>query len=68
MDNLDKAAETEDLYRNNAIKQNRTHLVSCPATECEECGESIGDVRKKVMPSARLCLSCQVLLEARSGV
>ncbi len=68
MDNLDEAAETEELYRTNAIKQNRTHLVSCSATECEECGEPIGDARKKAMPSARLCLSCQELLEARSGV
>jgi phage/conjugal plasmid C-4 type zinc finger TraR family protein len=28
-------------------------------TECEECGETIGEGRRKALPGVRLCLACQ---------
>lgn len=28
-------------------------------TECEECGETIPEARRKAMPGVRLCVSCQ---------
>ncbi|NDO83391.1 hypothetical protein CJP72_22320 [Citrobacter sp. NCU1] len=27
--------------------------------ECEECGETIPDARRKAVPGVRLCLTCQ---------
>ncbi len=68
MDNLDKAMEIEELLRTIALNQPRSKPVAHHATDCEECGDPIGEARKKVMPSARLCLSCQTLLEKRSGI
>ena len=35
---------------------------------CEECGEKIGDGRIKVMPLAKLCVSCQSRLEKEMSI
>ncbi len=68
MDNPDKAQETEELLRSIALNQPREQPIACLAVECEECADPIGEARKKAMPSARLCLSCQTLWEKRRGV
>jgi DnaK suppressor protein len=35
---------------------------------CEECGEKIGEGRIKVMPLAKLCVSCQSKLEKEMSI
>ncbi|MGE5252410.1 MAG: TraR/DksA family transcriptional regulator, partial [Planctomycetaceae bacterium] len=35
---------------------------------CEECGERIGSGRLKVMPLARLCVSCQAKFEKEASL
>jgi DnaK suppressor protein len=35
---------------------------------CEECGEKIGDGRIKVLPLAKLCVSCQSRLEKEMSI
>ncbi len=68
MDNLDKAQENEELHRSISVNNARIQPIANSVTECEFCGLLIGEARKKAMPSARLCLSCQTLLEKRRGV
>jgi phage/conjugal plasmid C-4 type zinc finger TraR family protein len=34
-------------------------------TICVECGDPIGDARKKAVPSATLCIDCQEFLDKK---
>lgn len=35
--------------------------------ECEECGESIPEARRKALPGVRLCLACRQQRDAETG-
>lgn len=34
-------------------------------TDCEECGEPIPDARRRALPGARTCVSCQAARDKR---
>ncbi|HLU13416.1 MAG TPA: DksA/TraR family C4-type zinc finger protein [Arenimonas sp.] len=54
-----------DATVKDAIKRARSQLPSGPGRrDCEECGETIPEARRKALPGVRLCLSCQ---EARDA-
>lgn len=68
MDNLDMAQEHEERHRRLSLNNARVQSIANSVTECEYCCAPIGEARKKAMPSARLCMCCQTLLETRRGV
>ncbi len=48
-----------DLVRNQLAKQ-----AAQPSAEfCEECGEDIPELRRKLVPGVQLCIHCQTRLE-----
>jgi phage/conjugal plasmid C-4 type zinc finger TraR family protein len=48
---IDATIDQSRANAENAIKAN-------DATECEECGEPIGEARKNAYPAATLCIDC----------
>ena len=38
------------------------------ATHCEECGEEIPEARRRALPGARTCVSCQTGRDSRTVV
>ncbi len=57
-----------DATVEDAIKRARSQLPHGPGlTHCEECGASIPVARRKAMPGARLCVSCQEALDREQG-
>jgi phage/conjugal plasmid C-4 type zinc finger TraR family protein len=62
-----------DATVEDAVKRARSELPrGVSLTSCEECGASIPEARRKVMPGVRLCVSCQSELDkedlARGGI
>ena len=50
-----------DATVKDAIERARSRLGTGPGrADCEACGESIPEARRKAGPGARLCLACQV--------
>lgn len=47
-----------DHWRKQPLGQGLSH--------CEECGDPIPEARRRVMPTARLCMPCQKDLEIES--
>lgn len=45
------------------IKHAQASLVPTAEAECIDCGEPISAARKKVLPSAKTCMRCQMLRE-----
>ena len=49
-----------DATVEDAVQRARSELPRGDSlTICEECGASIPEARRKVMPGVRLCVSCQ---------
>jgi phage/conjugal plasmid C-4 type zinc finger TraR family protein len=49
-----------DATIKDAIKRARSQLPQGPGlTHCEECDVEIPEARRKAVPGARLCVSCQ---------
>ncbi|MGL4224963.1 MAG: TraR/DksA C4-type zinc finger protein [Vibrio sp.] len=68
VDIIDKAQELEELQRSAALSRCHREVLATQSTECAECGCAIGTARKKALPSARLCLSCQAQWEVHHGI
>jgi phage/conjugal plasmid C-4 type zinc finger TraR family protein len=56
--------EQIDATIEDAIKHARDQMPRGESLEdCEECGASIPDARRKAVPGVRLCISCQEELD-----
>ena len=54
-----------DATVDDAVRRARARLPHGPSrSECEECGASIPEARRKAIPGVRLCVSCQTELDA----
>ena len=58
MDDADRADKIINETINNSIAKLRDVLKPNDVKWCEECGEDIGEARKKAMPSAKKCIEC----------
>lgn len=73
MDDMDIASSLTEASMEKILLQRRQHLEAerrrnehagvVMERECESCGEMIDPRRLKIMPSAKLCISCQKELE-----
>lgn len=68
-DIIDRAQAYDELYREGAIT---AHLAMMrqgspldAATECIECGDEIPENRRRAVPGALRCVSCQAKIERR---
>lgn len=59
MDDLDRLVEHESIMLTAQIGAITSRLTTKGTTYCEECGDPIPEARRKAVPSARLCVSCQ---------
>ncbi len=54
-----------DATVDDAVKRARSRMPQGPSrTECEECGETIPEARRKAIPGVRLCVKCQAERDA----
>jgi len=68
MDEIDRAQERDEFFRELALSQRRGGVTppETTATHCFECGEEIPEGRRRAVPGARLCVSCQEAREIHS--
>lgn len=66
-DEIDRANDTADLYLQHALHRClKTREVNIyTGFECIECGDEIGEKRKRALPKASRCIDCQIALEAQ---
>lgn len=58
-----------DASLNDALAQVRGRLPSGEgSSECEECGETIPEARRKAVPGVRLCVTCQSELDKQHKI
>lgn len=65
MDIVDKAQELEQRERFRGVGRIRAGLLAEGTADCVDCDEEIPEDRKKAMPNARRCASCQEKHEMR---
>lgn len=69
MDQFDQAQELDARYRQEAIdrhrRQSEQHKVS--RENCIDCGDPIGEARKRAMPGCIRCIDCVVRFEQENG-
>jgi phage/conjugal plasmid C-4 type zinc finger TraR family protein len=69
MDDLDRARVLNDFHTARAVEAIRTASGSCfrreSALECEDCGETIPEARRRAVPGCTRCVACQGELERR---
>lgn len=63
MDEIDRVVELNQARLESGLSRISAALAGMGADECEECGTPIPAARRKAMPSATLCVSCQSQLE-----
>lgn len=74
-DPIDRAAELEQLARDDALReqarraglQGKTAADSAAFCEAPRCGEEIPPARRAAVPGCRLCVDCQARLERGYG-
>jgi phage/conjugal plasmid C-4 type zinc finger TraR family protein len=53
-----------DASVEDAVKRARSRMPKGESrSDCEECGETIPEARRKAVPGVRLCISCQAQLD-----
>ncbi|MFD1330243.1 TraR/DksA C4-type zinc finger protein [Mycoplana ramosa] len=57
--------ERVERERDVAIERARASLKQEGSDDCEDCARPIGQARRKAMPSATRCISCQEDLESQ---
>lgn len=62
---LERAEAWERLSKEAALARLRGALALPGAAWCIECGEPIDPARRRAMPSARRCITCQSRRETR---
>lgn len=60
---IEAAEAMVGLERDDAIARIRAELTADGASECITCGEAIPEARRRAMPSAERCITCQSLFE-----
>jgi phage/conjugal plasmid C-4 type zinc finger TraR family protein len=65
MDAADAAQEQEAVYLGNQLaRQQRRAALDMPGNAlCADCAEPIPEARRRAMPSATRCISCQAWAE-----
>lgn len=58
-DDADMASRQEEAARAEAVRRALAPLKGRGRKTCEDCGEPIPKKRKKALPSATRCVSCQ---------
>lgn len=67
-DVIDTANAHYDIWLQAHIKQQtHSHAISIQSdcSDCIECGDDIGAVRRRALPHATRCIDCQTRLENR---
>lgn len=65
-DLIDIAGELAEWQLEMAMLRHKAKTQPGEGTlECEECGESIPEARRKALPGCRTCVDCQELREVR---
>ena len=60
--------EQIDASIEDAVKRARDQLPRGESLRnCEECGESIPDARREVIPGVRLCIKCQTEMDKEAA-
>ena len=61
--------EQIDASLEDEVKRARSQLPQGESLlECEECGTTIPDARRKAIPGVRLCVSCQETIDQEQAV
>lgn len=63
---FDLAEVRAEEEREAAIKRASAALKQAGNVECEDCGGEISETRRRALPSARRCISCQQRFERSS--
>lgn len=58
-DLIDRATTQSEQILAMQIKHAQSHATPNDITECIDCGEPIGKVRKQALPHAVRCVGCQ---------
>lgn len=60
-------AETHEQIVEKAVSKIRKEMArNSGYTECIDCGEEIGEERKRILPSATKCVECQSLFDLKN--
>lgn len=65
VDNVDNAELIEQRMRARGVARIRTALDAEGSAECETCSDEIPEERRKAIPSATRCATCQEIFERR---
>jgi phage/conjugal plasmid C-4 type zinc finger TraR family protein len=60
---FDLAEVLADRERENAIKKAKAALKRAGSRVCEDCKGEIAEIRRRALPSATRCISCQIAHE-----
>ena len=63
-DFTDIASDSEEIDRARALAS-IVRYQGISASECEECGEAIAELRRKALPGVVTCIDCAELREMR---
>lgn len=64
-DLADEAEKCITLAQRNEIISIRIMLTQTGQESCQDCGETISDERRRIIPSAVTCYTCQDIRELR---
>lgn len=71
MDEIDiaqhHAEEWERINERARLARMANELQALNVKECEECGAEIGAARKRILPTAKLCIDCAEIKERRNA-
>jgi len=62
---LERNEAFERARAEQAVERIRSNLKGIGVEFCEDCEEPVGEARRKAMPSATRCISCQSVVERR---
>ncbi|EPY00920.1 TraR/DksA C4-type zinc finger protein [Magnetospirillum fulvum] len=66
-DTIDKAQEVAEMHRLAALSRLPPTPSPRPVSaECEECGETITEARRRAVPHTTLCADCAAEAEAQA--
>lgn len=63
MDDIDQANIEIERETKRALDKIKTTQQDSGISDCVDCGEEIGEARKKAVPSAVRCFDCQSLAD-----
>ncbi len=66
-DIIDRAQAAEQRFRDRALSR-RVPRYQTGSDICEDCGKEIPPERRRVLPSATRCITCETLKEKNYGM